>query len=346
MIGFQLRLEPSPELGLLLERCQAARQSILLTPLNPRLEQALRFEAAVASTHHSTAIEGNPLDLDEVRRLLSGGFAFKARDAEVEVKNYKEALDWLRREWVVVSTPLSAKTVLELQRRVMEGLEPAATTGKFRREPVYVFDASTGEVVHEGDPYPELPARVESLCDWLNKTRLSTEVHPIVRAAVAHLELARIHPFMDGNGRTARLLQTLLLYQTGWDVRGLYALEAYHNLQRPRYYATIARCIRQQDWTAWAGYVAEGLAEALEGAARRIAEAHAHPDGPASFPLNDRQLAILSLLERPGARITNQRVQQMFGVSPVTAARDLDALTRLGLVVRVGKGRGTYYVHG
>ncbi|MCX7784050.1 MAG: Fic family protein [Meiothermus sp.] len=346
MIRFQLRLEPSPRLQSLIERCQLARQSILLTPLNPTLEQTLRFEASAASTHHSTAIEGNPITLDEVQRLLTGGFVPKARNAEAEVRNYKAALDWLRREWVVVSSPLGQKTILDLQKQVVDGLEAPTNVGKFRRQPVYVFDAASGGVVHEGDPYAEVPARVEALCTWLNKTRLSPEIHPVARAAVAHLELLRIHPFMDGNGRTARLLQTLLLYQTGWDVRGLYALEAFHNLQRSRYYTTISTCIAHQDWIGWAVYMAEGLAEVLEATARRVAEAQAQPAAVPSLPLNERQMAILSLLERPGAQITNQKVQAIFGVSAPTAARDLDRLARMGLVVRRGKGRGTYYVQG
>ena len=106
----------------------------------------------------------------------------------------------------------------------MQDLELAARLGKWRLDPVFVFDTQTQMPVHEGDPATAIDARVKALCTWLNQTKL----HPVIRAATAHLEFVRIHPFMDGNGRTARLLETLLLAQHGWDARGLIALEPYY----------------------------------------------------------------------------------------------------------------------
>ena len=326
------------------ERANTARQSILLTPLNPRIEAALRFETTAEATHHSTAIEGNPLTLEEVRKLLSDTPILRERNLELEVKNYKRALDSIAQRWTVVTTPLTVDAILELHSVVTDSLEPKARSGKFRKDAVYVFDSATNAIIHEGDPHSEVRARIGALCDWLERSKRAPDIHPIARAAIAHLEFVRIHPFMDGNGRTARLLQHLLLAQVGWDVRGLLALEGYHRNNLSRYYALIAQCIQQRDWTLWVEYIAQGVAEMLEAAFKRVLAA-ANDEVPTLNrpPLNDRQLMILSLLDRPGARTTNATLQSLTRVTAVTAARDLSGLLEMGLIVRRGAGRGTYY---
>ncbi|NJK46307.1 MAG: Fic family protein [Pleurocapsa sp. SU_196_0] len=236
-MNFDPALRTDPSLESALFRADAARRRILLVPLNPRAENALRFEAAVQSTHHSTAIEGNPLTLEEVRALLSGKPLVQPRAREREVRNYKTARDWIRANWVGSSTPITSQVILELHALVMRDLESKARLWKWRLDPVFVFDTRTEMPVHEGDPVKEVGERVKALCVWLTKTRLTLPT--VVRAAVAHLEFVRIHPFMDGNGRTARLLETLLLAQMGWDARGMQSLEGYYRRDLPRYYASI-----------------------------------------------------------------------------------------------------------
>jgi Fic family protein len=344
MNRFTPNLRPSSILQAAIERANTARQAILLAPLNPRVETALRFETSAEATHYSTAIEGNPLTLEEVRKLLSNTPILRERNVELEVKNYKRGLDQIAQRWTVVTTPVSVDSILELHGLVTDTLEPKARSGKFRKDAVYVFDSSTNAIIHEGDPHLDVRARIVALCDWLERSKRAPDIHPITRAAIAHLEFVRIHPFMDGNGRTARLLQTLLLAQVGWDVRGLLSLDGYHRRDLARYYGLIAQCIQQRDWTLWAEYIAQGVAEMLEIAFKRV-QAATEDEIPTlnRSPLNDRQLMILSLLERPFAHVTNATLQALTRVTAVTAARDLAGLLEMGLIVRRGAGRGTYY---
>jgi Fic family protein len=96
---FRPSIPDTPELQELLLQTGFVRQQILLAPLNPRTELEWQMNVAVEATHHSTAIEGNPLTLEEVRRLLSSKPLQKPRNREIEVRNYKNALDGILSEW-------------------------------------------------------------------------------------------------------------------------------------------------------------------------------------------------------------------------------------------------------
>jgi Fic family protein len=333
---FRPRFTVTPELGSLLQEAATRRQQLLLAAINPRAELEWQFTSSVEATHYSTAIEGNPLTLEEVRRLLSSQPIQKPRQPEIEVRNYKTALDWLRRTWTGQPRPILPATILHLHSLIMHDLELPARLGKWRPDPVFVFDAKTNQPVHEGDPAAEVSARIAALCQWLSTT---TE-HPITRAAVAHLEFVRIHPFMDGNGRSARLLETLLLAQHGWDVRGLIALEPYYRINLSKYYDLIASSIAKKDCTDWIIFVAEAMLERL----MRLEQQLQTQTAPQTTPLlNERQLRILALLDHPNAMMSNSDAQKLSGASHMTAARDLAYLVQIGLLEKHGAGRATRY---
>jgi Fic family protein len=333
---FEPRFTLTPELVSVFQESGLRRQQLLLAVLNPRAELEWQFTSSVEATHYSTAIEGNPLSLEEVRRLLSSQPIQKPRQPEIEVRNYKAALDWLRRTWTGQTQAILPETIFHLQALIMLDLELPARLGKWRVDPVFVFDAKTNEPVHEGDPADEVPARMAALCQWLN----TTNEHPLTRAAIAHLEFVRIHPFMDGNGRTARLLETLLLAQHGWDVRGLIALEPYYRINLNRYYDLIASSIARKDFTAWIVFVAEAMRQRLIQLEQHLQTKTAPPETPL---LNERQLRILALLDHPNAVISNADAQKLSGASHMTAARDLAYLVQIGLLEKHGAGRSTRY---
>lgn len=335
---FQPTIPDNSELQELLLQAGFVRQQILLAPLNPRTELERQMDTAVEATHHSTAIEGNPLTLEEVRRLLSGKPLQKPRNREIEVRNYKTALDEIRSEWTAIGKAVTATTILNLHRTVMRDLELPARLGKWRVDPVFVFDTNTQLPVHEGDPAPEVGSRIAALCTWLNNAHA---LHPVVRAAIAHLEFVRIHPFMDGNGRSARLLETLLLAQFGWDARGLLALEPYYRANLARYYALIASSIAKGDYTDWMIFIAAGVLERLQKVEQQLA--HDSPVTPHAPMLNERHWRIMALLGHARATISNMEVQQLTSASHMTAARDLAYLVQLGLLERHGAGRATRY---
>ena len=339
---FRPTVPDNPELQELLLQAGFVRQQILLAPLNPRLELEWQLNAAVEATHHSTAIEGNPLTLEEVRRLLSGKPLQKPRDREIEVRNYKTSLDEIRSEWTAIPKAVTTTTILNLHRSVMRDLELPARLGKWRVDPVFVFDTNTQMPVHEGDPAPEVGSRITALCTWLNNAHaLHPVIHPVTRAAIAHLEFVRIHPFMDGNGRSVRLLETLLLAQFGWNARGLLALEPYYRANLARYYALIASSIAQGDYTNWVTFTAAGVLERLQ----QVEQQFVHDSLPLQHTpmLNERQWRIMALLGHARATISNMEVQHLTSASHMTAARDLAYLVQIGLLEKHGAGRATRY---
>lgn len=335
---FQPTIPDNAELQELLLQAGFVRQQILLAPLNPRIELEWQLTVAVEATHHSTAIEGNPLTLEEVRRLLSGKPLQKPRNRELEVRNYKNALDEIRGEWTATPKAITAVTILNLHRSVMRDLELPARLGKWRTDPVFVFDTNTQVPVHEGDPATEIKSRIAALCTWLDN---AYALHPVTRAAIAHLEFVRVHPFMDGNGRSARLLETLLLAQFGWDARGLLALEPYYRANLARYYALIAASIAQGDYTDWVTFIAAGALERLQKVEQQLA--HDSPAVQHAPMLNERHWRIMALLGHARATISNMEVQHLTSASHMTAARDLAHLVQLGLLEKHGAGRATRY---
>ncbi len=335
---FRPTIPDHPEAQELLLQAGFARQQILLAPLNPRLELEWQLNTALEATHHSTAIEGNPLTLEEVRRLLSGKPLQKPRNREIEVRNYKNALDEVLSDWTASRKAVTATTILHLHRSVMRDLELPARLGQWRVDPVFVFDTKTQIPVHEGDPASEVSSRIAALCVWLNN---ADAPHPVIRAAIAHLEFVRIHPFMDGNGRSARLLETLLLAQFGWNARGLLALEPYYRANLARYYALIASSINDGDYTDWVTFVAAGVLERLQKVEQQLV--HDSPANSHAPMLNERQWRIMALLGHARATVSNMEVQRLTSASHMTAARDLASLVQIGLLEKHGAGRATRY---
>ena len=171
---------------------------------------------------------------------------------------------------------------------------------------------------------------------------------PVLHAGIAHYECVRIHPFVDGNGRTARTLATLILYKRGFDTRRFFALEEYYNVDRRSYYEALVAADQRDDLTGWLEYFVQGIAvelvrleERIETLERIVAQA-ALPQA-AALDLNPRQIRALELLARE-PKLTTAVYRQWNRVSRATAQRDLGGLVSKGILEQQGVGRGTYYV--
>jgi len=190
-----------------------ARAIIMNAPLIPKWYVSLRRDALLRSAHSSTAIEGNPLTLEEVSALAAGREVMVARKDRQEVLNYIDALDNLTA--FANRTHLKSQDLLKIHKKVTsKTLEKPAYEGAFRKIHVYVGNAATGRVVFMPPKAGEVPGLVEDFLAWLNSPE-ANEIDPVLEAGIAHYELVRIHPFVDGNGRTARVVATMVLYQRG-----------------------------------------------------------------------------------------------------------------------------------
>lgn len=178
-------------------------------PLSPETLESLRKDFTVRYAHETTAIEGNTLTIYETKVVLEDGITIggKSIREHLEVLNIRDALNWLE-DTVKNKTPVTEDTIREIHRIVMKGIL-YDDAGFYRRHPVYISGAW-----HVPPNWIKVPELMQDFSVWLE--RGPGPEHPVVYAAKAHIELVRIHPFIDGNGRTARLLTSLLLMRSGY----------------------------------------------------------------------------------------------------------------------------------
>ncbi len=329
-------------------RIEAARAVVLRAPVAAHWETQLRQEALIRSAHHSTSIEGNPLSLQEVTDLLEGRDVIARPNEKREVLNYVEVLNYINTEYQSrPQKPVTEDTIHQLHRLVMQGILPEHEAGRYRRVPVVVGIPATGEVRFRPPDQNEVPHLVVDLIAWLNSSHAEA-LMPVLHAGIAHYECVRIHPFVDGNGRTARALATLILYKRGFDTRRFFALEEYYNADRHSYYEALASADQTSDLTEWLEYFVQGIAVEMVRLEQRVSSLEQIVRGAAvtetaALGLNSRQIRALELLLRE-PRLTTVLYRQWNHASRATAQRDLADLVARGLLQQRGIGRGTYYV--
>ena len=329
-----------------LNRISAAHNLIVNAPLIPKWESKLLMDAAVRSAHFSTRIEGNPLTLDEVRDLFEGKEVYaKTRDKQ-EVMNYRKVLSFVNGE-----PEISIGTIKEINRITLEKIDDKEG-GKFREIQNYIVKESNGkrEIIYTPPPKELVPGMMNDLVEWIKNT-VREEISPVIIAGATHYEFVSIHPFLDGNGRTARALATLVLYKLGYDTKRLFSLEEYYDRNLANYYSALQsaqknRDTEKEDITLWLEYFACGIADELtriEKQILNISKDRALKDKGGQLELSERQMKAVAYLQKHD-KITNRDYAEKFNISGATAKRDLNELKSMGLLIQKGRGRSVYYV--
>ncbi len=329
----------------MIARIEVARDRILRAPIVPRWEAELRQEALARSAHHSTSIEGNPLSLEEVTDLLAGRNVLAHAREKQEVLNYAEVLRYVDLHFLGQEQPITEQTILHLHALVAKDVLPPAESGQYRRVPVIVGIPATGEVVYRPPDWDDVPELMADLITWLNSSGAAA-LMPVLEAGIAHYELVRIHPFVDGNGRAARALATLILAQRDFDTKRFFALDEYYNQDRSNYYEALRSADSTHDLTEWLEYFVQGIAVEIVRVERRVEELenlYRIQSETEQISLNPRQIRLLDYLRQSRGHISNREYQTLFGVSKRTASNDLGELTNHGLLAVEGAGRTTKY---
>ena len=322
----------------------AARELILNAPLLPQWEVKLRKEAIVKMAHHSTSIEGNPLTLEQVKNLLAGKEIVAWEKDKKEVINYVKVLEYIDKLGEERIKNITEKIILKIHYITTHDILPKKQSGCYRKVPVAVVDGY-GKVVFQPPSNKKIPNLMKDFSSWLNSNQ-AQELNPILLSGCSHYEFVRIHPFVDGNGRTARALATLVLYLKGFDTKRFFALDDYYNEERGRYYAALQTVDQKTlDITRWLEYFCEGVAVSMNRVKQTVLEFSYDrklKEKKGQIFLDKRQMKILKHLQT-NPRISISEIQEMFNISREMANRIIKVLLEQNLITRKGRGRATYY---
>jgi len=328
-----------------LTQIAVARELILNSPLVPKWEVSLRREAIIRSAHSSTAIEGNRLSLEQVSDLAHGREVMATRKDKQEVLNYLKVLEDINK--LTNGKEITEKDLLNIHKLVtQETLENSSDCGIYRNRYVVVANRLSGEVFFRPPSNEDVPGLIRDLIEWVNSSNAKT-LDPVIEAGIAHYEFVRIHPFVDGNGRTARVLATLILYLRGFDTKQFFCLDDYYDSDRPAYYRVL-QSIDQKilDLTNWLEYFVEGVRvsiSAIKERVIRLSSERLKRTKRGQIALTEKQMRIVEFINA-NEKITNRNVREMFKISDRAALKEISKLVDLEVIKPEGKGRSLGYI--
>lgn len=324
-------------------RSQVAHSRIL-----PEREIELRWRATVEATHSSTAIEGNPLNLKQVEKVLADGTVLTRHQyAEIEVRNYKKALDYIDKR-KTSGKPIELADILMIHKLIMEGLLPPEKTGVLRTVGVDIIDQDD-TVLYKGPETAILKEEITALLEWL---KANENVHPIIAAAILHFQFVSIHPFSDGNGRTTRVLTQLYLGLRDYDFRGTLVLDSYYYTDKREYYNALHAVQGENYQTAgvvvldsWITYFAEGFLSVAKvlSVEVMILSSVIVGDKPVKR-INAEDADLLSYAKQFGSISLAEAESVLPNVPRRTLQRKLKTLVDNGYLAISGSTRSTVYV--
>ncbi len=332
-MSYQPEFTITPALLGRVEAIAAVRERILGTAVEVPWVPALQKDSRARNAHSSTAIEGNPLTLEQVRAVEEGRelVAVPSR-AQREVVNYFAALRHIEKH--TTKKRITQEDILRLHKIIAGEVMDQGEPGRYRTIGVRV-----GEFLPP--PAADVSGLMFELLEWWNAD--SRELSAVLSSAILHYRFEAIHPFADGNGRTGRALALWELYRRGFDSQHLFSVDEFYWEDRPRYYADL-QAVRKagEDLTVWLEYCAEGLLLTLERVWMRI-QTLAAKSGGRKLVLRPKQEQLLQLLRDRGS-LSPRELWDALDVSKQGAMDLLRPLIEAELVKRIGTLKTGRYV--
>lgn len=326
---------------------EAAEELIKHSPLLPLWEKEFKQDAIVRSVYHGTHIEGNPLHKEDAKDILLGKeIAARARDIQ-EIINYRKVVEFIDEEAKRKIEKITEQLIQKIHRIIVAKILSDESAGQYRQKQVVIKDSRTGQVTFRPAAAIEVPYLMREFVYWLNRDSTS-ELHPVLKAGIAHHEFVRIHPFLDGNGRVARVLATLILFLGGYDIRRFFSLEEYYDKDAASYYQTLQQA-SSGNLTTWLEYFTQGASSEFEKTKEKILKLSKDVKlkekfGGKQIYLTDRQMKIIEYVQEVGY-LRNESFSTLFStVSEDTVLRDLSDLIAKGLIKKVGSTKAARYV--
>lgn len=330
-----------------ISRADSSKELILNSYLIPAWETKLKQEAFYESIYSGVVLEGSRLTHEDIQEILNNRNEVMDQDSR-EVVNLSRAQDFL--DQLAQTGNLTLESVLELHRILAEGIVPG---GVLRSRQIQIKEVKSGTVSYSPPPAVEVPYLLEDLINWLNMDETKS-IHPIIKAALTHFELFRIHPFVLNSNSVARLISKLVLWLNNYSVNQFLSPESYFQETEESYYRVLQSVANQKvldphdrDLTPWLEYFSFGLSKnlsKLKDQVREISGQTLQKDKLGEEQvLNERQITIMEYLHKY-SQMKNKDFRKIFpDFSDDTVLRELAVLRKMGLVERTGRTKKATY---
>jgi Fic family protein len=345
---------------------EAAREVIENAPLVPAWESKFQDEAKLRAAHYGTVLEGNDLTFNEAKILVEGevdnlkqaaeaGVVARERDIQ-EVINYRKVLDYIE-SLAGTAKPdqftFMPELLLNMHKIVTDKVIDSVQIGTYRESQVVLRNSITGEIGFRPPQAIDVPFLIDDFFRWLNSD-FGKKEHPVIRAAITHYVLAAVHPFIEGNGRTARAFATLVLFMEGYDIKRFFALEEYFDKHAEDYFGSLMQVSNQsekledRDLTIWIETFTHALATELTRIKERVRQLSVDikikERQGTQVALTERQMKLMEYLNSNGEITMAQARSVLSMVSEDTILREIKYLMEKKIISKKGSTKAARYV--
>jgi Fic family protein len=336
---FKPRFAITPKINKILLEIERVRGFLDAAQLKEKWIKGMQSEMLIIESHHSTHIEGTQLTLSQAKKILTGKkvSGIDPNDKK-ELLNYKRAMGFVSK-FLGKEDPITEGLIRDIHKILIKGVRGnSADPGNYRKIQNYVVNANN-QIIYTPPSSHDVPHLMSEFVKWLNSPKDSSA---IITSGIAQFQFVHIHPFIDGNGRTARLICTLILYKNGYDFKKLFSLSEYYDKNRKRYYEAIQSVRKNNmDMTAWLEYFTNALkAQMLEvkDKGETIIKKEIYLEKAKKVNLNERQINLLLYIIGK-KRVTVDECIQKFNIIRRTVQRDFSFLVDHKFVREIAKSK-------
>lgn len=303
----------------------------------------MQARALILEAHHTTHIEGTHLSVEQAEKLIIGEKVSGVDSEDVkELLNYRKAFDFVA-AYILSQKPITEGLIREIHRRLVEEVRGnTAQPGQYRTIQNYIANPKTKEIIYTPPAPYDVPILMAELIDWLQNEKT---IPPVLIAGIAQFQLVHIHPFVDGNGRTSRLLSTLCLYRFGYDFKKLFTISEYYDRNRQDYYQAF-QSVRDNhmDMTSWLEYFAKALETQMHEIQFKGSQAIKLDIIALQYKLSQRQKQVMEHLLTTEKGFTIQQYEFLYPeVNRRSLQRDLADLVKKEILVQEGIKKASCY---
>jgi len=331
---------------------EASKEVIENAPLVPSFAKQFQSDAQVRTIHHGTHIEGNDLTLFQTKKILEGQEVYaRARDIQ-EVINYRNVMQILD-DLSVKRGGYEVTMLKDIHKATVDRIIIPEKTGVLRSTEVVIKEEGTNKIIFQPPPYHEVSYLLDDFFEWLNDAT-SKDIHPIIKAGIAHYILVAIHPFVEGNGRTVRAFCSLILVREGYDIKKFFSLEEHFDADPAAYYDALSEVdtqspnIGNRDVTPWleyfTGVVAIELSKIKDKVRKLSVDSRLKVKFGEQVSLNERQMRLIEYISDQGSGGMNELKKVLSMVSEDTILRELRDLLGKGIIKKQGSTKASKYV--